>query len=478
MRLRYLLFACSLFAIAIPVATATASARMLFGFQDDPSLRWRADRTTMFDRAKAEGTTIVRTTVYWSKIAPTKPGNAANPFDPAYKFDDLDEFVRNSVKRGIEVMLTIWSTPVWANGGKTQNFAPTKMADLQNFARAVATRYNGHNPGLPFVHYFTVWNESNLGGFLSPQFDAKGKPVAPFLYAKMYRAAYAGIKAGNPLALVGIGETSARGRDRALNRPGLAETESPGKFAELLSTVKPALRFDAWSQHPYPITLRQPPLGKVKWPSVTLVALPRFEKALDTWFHRKNTPIWITEYGYQTTPDQPGGVSPSTQAQYMQQAVTYAQKDPRVTMFIWFILRDDPTSTWQSGILYRSSGEKPSANQFSSLAQLVDARSPIFTVKPGTSNPTVKIPVLEFAGLVGIGDPVNATTRVYGSTTDLTPSNIVGVTQTQSSVGIDGFVSLPVPLTNAKVGKTYFVTFTLQDPHGNFLPRTATIVVQ
>ena len=52
--------------------------------------------------------------------------------------------------------------------------------------------------------------------------------------AKLYRAAYTGIKIGNPKALVGIGETSARGRDKPLRRAGLQETESPGKFAQLL----------------------------------------------------------------------------------------------------------------------------------------------------------------------------------------------------------------------------------------------------
>ena len=81
------------------------------------------------------------------------------------------------------------------------------------------------------MRYYTVWNESNLGQFLSPQYDSKGKPVAPAIYAKLYRAAYAGIKAGNSRALVGIGETSARGRDRYLGKQGTQETESPGKFA-------------------------------------------------------------------------------------------------------------------------------------------------------------------------------------------------------------------------------------------------------
>src|SRR5437660_195962 len=134
MRLRYLLVACLAIAAVVP-ASAVAADRMLIGFQDDPSFRWRDDRATVLD--------------------------------------------------------------------------------------------------------------------LAQQADASGKPVAPKIYAKLYRAAYAGIKVGNPKALVGIGETSARGRDKPLNRPGLQETESPGRFAQLLSLERPKLKFAAWSHHPY-----------------------------------------------------------------------------------------------------------------------------------------------------------------------------------------------------------------------------------
>src|SRR5262245_61727594 len=114
LRLFLVLSACAL-ASLLPAA-ASAQPRMLIGFQDDPSLRWRDDRATVFDLAQQAGAGIVRTTVYWSRIAETRPANGANPFDPAYHFDDLDEFVRNAGLNGMEVMLTIWGTPTWANG--------------------------------------------------------------------------------------------------------------------------------------------------------------------------------------------------------------------------------------------------------------------------------------------------------------------------------------------------------------------------
>ena len=93
----------------------------------------------------------MRTLVDWSKTAPTRPANAANPFDPAYRFSDVDELVRNAQQRGLEVLITIWGTPKWANGGKTPNIVPTNVNDLKNFSRAVAARYSGRYAQYPWV---------------------------------------------------------------------------------------------------------------------------------------------------------------------------------------------------------------------------------------------------------------------------------------------------------------------------------------
>ena len=198
--------------------------------------------------------TLVRAVVTWAQVAPERPTNATDPFDPAYRLDDLDELVRGAQQRGLEVLLSVWGTPRWANGGKTPNVMPTRLADLRDFSQALASRYSGRNAGYPFVRFWSVWNESNLQLFLTPQFDARRKIVGPRNYAKLYAAAYAGIKAGNPRALVGIGETSSHGRDRKL--PGTSDTIAPGTFARLVAAANPRLKFDAWAHHPYPVPVR------------------------------------------------------------------------------------------------------------------------------------------------------------------------------------------------------------------------------
>ena len=278
----------------------------------------------------------------------------------------------------MEVLITIWGTPKWANGGKTPNYAPTRMSDLTAFARAVASRYSGRFAGYPFVRFYSIWNESNLQLFLAPQFDAKGKSVAPRTYAKLAAAAYAGIKAGNSRAKVAVGSTSSAGRDKPL--AGKSATHSPGRFAQLVAAANPRLKFDAWAQHPYPVPANQKPSQKVRWPNVTLASFPRFEKSLDTWFKRKNVRIWITEYGHEVKQDgEPNGISRAQQAAYAAQALALAKKDTRTDMFIWFVFRDHSTSLWQSGLRTTSGVAKPSLSRFSAAANAVDARNAIVT---------------------------------------------------------------------------------------------------
>src|SRR6187200_694456 len=328
---------------AVLAPVAASSDRMWIGFHDDPVLRYEGEKASDMEVAtKTNKATILRTLVTWANIAPTKPANAANSNDPAYNFNDLDDFVRNAQAQDAEVLMTVWGTPKWANGGKTPNFLPTSMSSFQNFTKALASRYSGRTPGLPFVRFYGIWNEWNLGQFLSPQFNASGKIVSPAAYAKLAAAGYAGIKAGSPKALVAIGETSSNGKDKP--KQGSTDSTTPGTFAKLVAQANKKLKFDAWAQHPYPVPVSQGPAQKVRYPNVAFSTMKQFEKDLDKWFGRKNIPVWITEYGNETKPGEPKGVTEAQQAAYVPQAIAFAKKDPRIPMFVWFVFRDSAGS--------------------------------------------------------------------------------------------------------------------------------------
>jgi hypothetical protein len=360
---------------------------MWIGFHDDPSFRWSKDRADLIESSAAKGASVMRLLVHWNATAPRRPAKPADPLDPAYDFGDLDEAVRNAQKSDLEVLLTLYGTPGWANGGRGANAMPGKVKDFKYFAQAIASRYSGRFEEYPYVRFWSVWNEPNLQVFLKPQFDKRGNSVAPRNYAKLYAAAHAGIKAGNPTARVGIGETSARGSD---NPKGKRPIHSPGKFAEMLARANPRLKFDAWSHHPYPFVPNLRPSQKVRWPNVTLASLPVFQKHLKRWFGRRTVEVWVTEYGHQTRPQDRLGISYKKQAQYIRQSIAIARKQHFVSMFVWFVYQDDPGQPWESGLYTRTGSPKGnSPPRFARAARPLDARNAILNLKRGAKSPPV-----------------------------------------------------------------------------------------
>jgi hypothetical protein len=99
--------------------------------------------------------------------------------------------------------------------------------------------------------------------------------------------------------------------------------------------------------------------------------LPQFELTLKKGFHRR-VPIWITEYGHQSKPEQSHGVTYTQQAAYVKQALKVTRANPNVQMFIWFTFRDSPGNAWKSGLEKTNGSHKPSYAAFSALARLID----------------------------------------------------------------------------------------------------------
>ena len=449
---------------AQPEAGRLAQTRLFVGFHDDPSFRWRRDRAAMLRKARAGGATVIRTTIEWSEVAPEPPRRDGAPFDPSLHLDGIDELVRRAQSLGIEVLLTIWGTPDWANAGEGRNRPPHDHADLEAFARALADRYSGRHAGYPFVRFYSVWNEPNLEQFLAPQFDERGRSVSPWLYHRIFRAAYAGIKAGSPRALVAAGETSPRGRDTP-SQDDVQDSHSPANFAGRLSRLRPALRFDAWAHHPYPRGPRVGPLATTPWPNVRLANLGRFEAGLDRWFGRRAIPIWLTEYAHETRPGDGKGVEPEAQARFAREALAAAAADRRVRMFVWFTFRDDAGNPWQSGLLEAGSRAKPAFASFRDAARGLDAR--VAVRHDGGREAVVRVAALELAYYSGAGAAVGVTVRMNGPGVDV-------VRQPRVRLGRDGWVTFRLPVAPA-AGARYRLLIEAGDVHGHRVVRRVTV---
>ena len=463
LRLVLVLFAAS----ALSAPAALAAERMWIGFHDDPSFRWVGDRASRIESSASQGASVMRLLVHWNQTAAQRPALASDPFDPAYRLDDLDDAIRTAQEQDMEVLLSIVGTPRWANGGRTPNVMPRRLADFTAFARAIASRYSGRYDGYPFVRFWSIWNEPNLQLFLTPQFDRRGRSIAPRNYARLYAAGYLGIKAGNRRALVAMGETSARGTD---NASGVRPTHSPGRFLEVVARANPRLKFDAWAHHPYPFRPNLKPSQKVRWPNVTLGSLPELEKNLSRLFKRKSVPVWVTEYGHETRPQDAFGVPYSKQSAYLREAIAIARTYPFVTMFIWFVYQDDPGQPWDSGLYTQTGANKGSApSRFSAAARPLDARNAVLSLRRGTASPAVTLYTRRFCVVDRAGETIGVTwrARIAGRLVD------VG----QGAVPLQANCTINLRLAGFRVANkaSYVVTFELNDINGEELTRRVTI---
>ena len=126
-----------------------------------------------------------------------------------------------------------------------------------------------------------------------------------------------------------------------------------------------ATGFDAYAHHPYPSGPSESPTQRPKASTaVTFGNIGDLITQVTKLYGPK--PIWLDEYGYQTNPPDKGlGVSPAKQATYLTKAVALARANPRVTMLLWFLVRDEPNlGGWQSGLETSAGVHKPAFAAF------------------------------------------------------------------------------------------------------------------
>jgi hypothetical protein len=278
----------------------------------------------------------------------------------------------------------------------------------------------------------------------------------------------AGIRSGNPDALVAAGETAHRGLDGP-SRNGFQASHSPARFAELLSRVRPRIRFDAWAHHPYPLDPRRAPAGQGSWPDVTMPQVARFRAAVAEWFDRPGLPLWISEFGYQTRTGAAGGVTPAAQARYLAWAFRAARSDPGVRMFVWFVLRDRGNVPWKGGLQGEGGRPRPGFAHFNAMAHRVDARNPVQSVRTERPNPLVTVPMRRLGWFDEPGANVGLTYSVFRA------GRLVVVGQTGAPLRREATVAFR-PLFWPVAGNRYVLFVRAEDIHGNVVRSRAELV--
>jgi hypothetical protein len=431
---------------------AHASVQQESTFQDDPRIVYASpsELPKTLDVLHSLGVDRIRVSVFWKIVAPNagsrnRPNfNAADPGAYGDGWDRYDRIVKGAYSRGMAVNFNITSpAPLWATGSpKRQDIAETytpSAREFDLFVRAVATRYSGsYVPGgftpartdllgrpqgnasqaapLPRVDYWTIWNEPNQAGWLTPQWlpDSRRKgrwyEAAPKLYRSLVAGAYDGLVAtGHGGDTILIGETAPKG----LNVQGITRSLKPMRFirdlycvdsrlhslrgrrAKLLGCPQtadqvrafpdqnPALfQATGFAHHPYELTF-SPHRKPDDRDFVTIANLPKLTRTLNGILHHYGRtkpgglPLYLTEFGYQTSPPDPIGVSLRRQAAYLNEAEFIAYTNPAVRTLDQFLLVDDKPipgvsrksfaawgATFQSGLMYENGHKKPSFNAY------------------------------------------------------------------------------------------------------------------
>ena len=364
-------------AASMLASDASASQYLKVGIFDDAQVLYGTPEQ-VFPLLASTGSTLVRANLWWSgpgiTVAKRRPVRPMNPADPAYDWSTYDRTVTFAANNGMQVVFSIVGSPRWANGGQGWNSPPTSAADMKAFAIAAATRYSGKYVGpdgkiLPRVSSWLAWNEPNNPVFLRPQYVRSGSTwviQSAKDYARICNAIVQGVhqvKGGK----VACGVTGPRGN----NNPSTERASvSPIPFLRAMKRYG-AKGFDAYAHHPYYGTPTETPTTKPPQgvrgqapTAVTLANLDVLTKTLTELYG--NVRIWITEYGYQTNPpDTFFGVTPANQASFLTQALAIVRKNPRIDMFLWFLLKDESRPEgWQSGLMTATGTKKPSFAAF------------------------------------------------------------------------------------------------------------------
>jgi hypothetical protein len=397
---------------------AQASDQQLSIMMDDDNLIYRGDevRDQTLRQMKAMGVDYVRVTLLWSVVADGAQSTPArkrhfykrganNPKAyPRLNWDRYDQLVRACKTLGIGVYFDITGPgPAWGmtkpprSQARNRRTWKPKPRQFYKFVQAVGTRYNGtyhdENYGhgaLPRVSFWSLWNEPNQGGWLTPQWW-KGQPYAPRLYRDLYFFGHRALEStGHAKDVILIGETAPIGSDARTTRSPIR----PKPFINALlciGTTDPGcsdfdkygpLQATAWAHHPY--TKKLAPNQRDPNPDdITMANIADLPALLDNAAATTNhivsgLNVVSSEFGYETNPPDPyQGIPLETQANWINLGDLLAWQQPRVMANTQFLLRDVPPLrnhkvgskaywfTYQSGLFTQNGQAKPAAQAYS-----------------------------------------------------------------------------------------------------------------
>jgi hypothetical protein len=318
-----------------------------------------ADRVS---EAIATGAKSVRIFALWKDLEPSAKGEyPSSEVNLANTVKVYDDAIKQLNAAGVKPLFVVTEAPAWANGSSDVHVPPRDPADFGDFLK----RFAAHNKTVGPVAGYEVWNEPDENIFWHPAPDA-GQ------YTAMLKAAYAGIKAGDPAATVVAGPMT--GNDYA--------------WLENLYTAGAQGSFDVVAVHTDTSCLDRGPdefyREDGKLARFTFLGYRTVHETMAA-HGDGDKPIWMSELGWSSTSGgpssctrgmwtgkKPSGVSEANQAAFLSKAYSCLANDPYVTQADWFTLRDTTAESIDElnhyGLLRADGSPKPAMSAFRAVA--------------------------------------------------------------------------------------------------------------
>ena len=265
----------------------------------------------MLDRVMESGSGWARVGVGWCSLEEAGPGLVSE-----WYLQRLEATVAAAEARGLRVLATLGCTPGWLSGSESLTVLPepAQAGEFERVARWLAERYAGR------IAAWEVWNEPDCSA------GTGCGTTDPALYVPVLRAGSAGIRAGDPGAVVVSGGIS-----------GVNAAWIQGLYA-----AGGGGWFDALGLHPYQGPAAEPPEAPPADHPYRITNVERVREVMVA-AGDDRTPVWFTEFGWTTGAGEGwhAGVDEATQADYLARAIALVQDTyPYVTHAFVFTVRD------------------------------------------------------------------------------------------------------------------------------------------
>jgi hypothetical protein len=290
-----------------------------------------------------------RLSIQWKAWEPTQ-GSLA-PWEVAR----TDRAIALTRQSGVHILLDVLNAPAWASPTDTDGLGnvPRDPVAFGRFMSLVASRYSGQ------VDAYEIWNEPDISRFWN------GGPNAA-QYTALLKAGYAAVKQQDPRALVVSG--------------GLSSDYD--KYLTAMYRAGARGSFDVLAIHPYSTGLLSKWLSSIRLARRTQVA------------NGDTRPIWLTEFGFNTSADPNAwqrGVTEAQQAQLVGDSYRLLEGEPYVQVAFYYSLRnnwwshDDQHSMEACfGLLRTDFSAKPAYAAFRAYALSSWADAPAIAAAPVT----------------------------------------------------------------------------------------------